>query len=311
MSDTPIAVLMPVYDDWDAARVVIARVRTALRGTPCTFVLVDDGSDQLPPADMATKDLRIIRLRRNLGHQRAICVGLCWIRERLRARRVVIMDADGEDVPEDVATLLATFEGAGDRAVTFARRRRRSERAGFRALYTLYRWLHLWLTGISVRVGNFSVVGAEHIERLAVSSELWNHYAASVFKSRLPIQEVPLDRGRRLSGTSRMNFVSLVLHGLSAISVFAETVVVRLIMALGVVAIVMLALLASVVVIRLRTSLAIPGWATMSFGILLVLLSQAIGIGLVLVMGILATRQGTPFIPMRDYQLFVLNVSGD
>jgi hypothetical protein len=311
MSDAPLAVLMPVYDDWDAARVVIGRVRTALRGTPCTFVLVDDGSEQSPPADMATKDLRIIRLRRNLGHQRAICVGLCWIRERLRARRVVIMDADGEDVPEDVATLLATFDGAGDRAVTFAQRRRRSERAGFRALYALYRWLHLWLTGISVRVGNFSVVGAGHIERLAVSSELWNHYAASVFKSRLPIQEVPLDRGRRLSGTSRMNFVSLVLHGLSAISVFAETVVVRLIVALGVVAIVMLALLASVVVIRLRTSLAIPGWATMSFGILLVLLSQAIGIGLVLVMGILATRQGTPFIPMRDYQLFVLDVSGD
>lgn len=311
MSDAALAVLMPVYDDWDAARVVVARVRAALGGKPCTFVLVDDASHQPVPADMTSKDLRVVRLRRNLGHQRAICVGLCWIRERLRARRVIVMDADGEDLPEDVPALLEKFDNAGGRAVTFARRRRRSERALFRALYTLYRWLHLWLTGISVRVGNFSVLSADHIERLTVSSETWNHYAASVFKSRLPMQEIPLDRARRISGTSRMNFVSLVLHGLSGISVFTETVVVRLLMALGVIAVVMFALLASVVVIRLRTSLAIPGWATMSFGILLVLLSQAIGIGLVLVMGILATRQGTPFIPLRDYSLFVLDVSGD
>jgi polyisoprenyl-phosphate glycosyltransferase len=311
MSDTPLAVLMPVFDVWDAARIVVARVRAALDGAPCTFVLMDDASEQPAPTDMVSKDLRIIRLRRNLGHQRAICVGLCWIRERLRARRVVVMDADGEDLPEDVPALLEKFESSGGRAVTFARRRRRSERALFRALYMFYRWLHLGLTGISVRVGNFSVLGADHIERLAVSSESWNHYAASVFKSRLPIQEIPLDRARRITGTSRMNFVSLVLHGLSGISVFAETVVVRLLMALGVVAAVMFALLASVVVIRLRTSLAIPGWATMSFGILLVLLSQAIGIGLVLVMGILATRQATPFVPLRDYSLFVLDVSGD
>jgi len=311
MSAPALAVLMPVYDDWESARVVVSRVRTALAGRPCTFVLVDDASRLGVPSDIGGKDIRIVRLRRNLGHQRAICVGLCWIRERLRVDTIVVMDSDGEDVPEDVPRLLDRFESTGGRTVTFARRRRRSERIAFRALYVLYRWLHLWLTGIHVRVGNFSAISAEHVERLAVSSELWNHYAASVFKSRLPIQEIPLDKARRISGTSRMNFVGLVLHGLSAISVFTETVVVRLLVALGVIAVLMFALLVAVVIIRLRTSLAIPGWATMSFGILLVLLSQAIGIGLVLVMGILAARQGNAFIPMRDYQLFVLDVSGD
>lgn len=310
MSDEALVVLMPVHDDWDAARIVVADVRAALAGRTATFVLVDDASSAPVPADLKAT-VRVIRLRRNLGHQRAICVGLCWIRDHLRAGPIVVMDADGEDRPADVPVLLRRFEDRGGGAVTFAQRRRRSERPLFRLLYLVYRWMHLWLTGIRVRVGNFSVIGAAHVERLVVSSELWNHYAASVFKSRLPIDELPLDRGRRVSGRSHMNFVSLVLHGLSGISVFIETVVARLLVALGVVTLLMFALLVAVVIIRLRTTLAIPGWATTSFGILLVLLTQAIGIGLVLIMGILASRQGTPFIPMRDYQVFLLDASGD
>lgn len=304
-----LAVLMPVFDDWDAARIVVDRVRHALGTEHATYVLVDDASPTPAPSNIEGKDVRVVQLRRNLGHQRAICVGLCWIRDHLKADTVVVMDADGEDLPEDVPRLLDRFTSSDGRAVTFASRRRRSERALFRFLYLLYRWLHYALTGIHVRVGNFSVLSRDHLERLVASAELWNHYAASVFKSRVPIQSLPLDRAPRVSGTSRMSFVSLVLHGLSAISVFAETVVVRLLVALGVLAVVVFGLLAAVVVIRVRTSLAIPGWATMSFGILLVLLSQAIGIGLVLIMGILATRQGTTFIPMRDYQVFVQRAS--
>ena len=37
-----------------------------------------------------------------------------------------------------------------------------------------------------MRVGNFSVIPRDLLSRLVVVSELWNHYAAAVFKSRLP-----------------------------------------------------------------------------------------------------------------------------
>lgn len=309
--DASLAVLMPVYDDWDSARQVLGRLRAALRdASPFTIVLVDDASSQPAPADFAASDVRVIRLRRNLGHQRAICVGLCWIREHLRAGTIVVMDADGEDAPEDIPRLLERYDMHQALRVTFASRARRSESLLFRVMYNLYRWVHLALTGISVRVGNFSVIGAVHLERLTVSSELWSHYAAAVFKSRLPMDAVPIDRSRRISGASRMNFTDLVLHGLAAISVFAETVVVRLFVGLGVFALALLVLLPGVVIVRLFTPLAIPGWATVAFGLLSVLLFQAIGISLMLVMGLLAARQGTSFIPMRDYHVFINHVTG-
>src|SRR2546425_10710991 len=66
---------------------------------------------------------------------------------------------------------------------------------------------------------------------LVVMSELWNHYAAAVFRSGLPFTTTPIPRGYRIAGTSRMNFVSLTAHGMSAISVFGDVVGVRLLIA--------------------------------------------------------------------------------
>ena len=86
----------------------------------------------------------------------------------------------------------------------------------------------LLLTGIPVRVGNFSVIPAAQLRRLVVVSELWNHYAAAVFKARTPKATVPTARAPRLAGRSRMNFVDLVTHGLSALSVHSELIGVRL-----------------------------------------------------------------------------------
>jgi glycosyltransferase involved in cell wall biosynthesis len=305
-----LTVVIPVYNDWESVTQVVARLRTALADhvSDLHIVLIDDGGEQPPPPELLADGLSIIKLRRNLGHQRALCVGLCWVREHLRPEAVLVMDGDGEDAPEDVPRLLERFVSHGRKQVIFAARARRSEGFLFRALYNTYRAVHLLLTGIRVRVGNFSILPSERLERLCVSSELWNHYAASVVKGRLPMDTVPIDRARRIAGRSSMDLMSLVLHGLSAISVFAETVVVRLLVGISAFTALILVTLLVAVGVRVFTSLAIPGWATTSVGILLVLLVQAVGISLVLVMGMLGARQSASFLPMRDYAFFIERV---
>jgi hypothetical protein len=86
--------------------------------------------------------------------------------------------------------------------------------------YWFYKIAHRILTGVNIRVGNFSILPSSYLTTLVVMSELWNHYATSVFRSGLPVTTIPIPRGYRDAGRSRMNFVSLVVHGLSAISVF-------------------------------------------------------------------------------------------
>ena len=115
---------------------------------------------------------------------------------------------------------------------------------------------------------------AGRLESLVVVSELWNHYAAAVYKAKLPIGLIPAQRNCRLEGSSRMNLVALVVHGLSAMAVFGDRIGVRLLILVSFgMSLVGLALI-GVIGIRFLTPLAIPGWATYVVGILLVILMQ-------------------------------------
>lgn len=57
--------------------------------------------------------------------------------------------------------------------------------------------------------------------------ELWNHFAATLLRSRLPLVGLFISKGRRSHGHSKMNFVSLVNHGLSAAAVLVDVVFAR------------------------------------------------------------------------------------
>ena len=232
-SNSPLrlVILMPVRDDWPSASELLRRLDQVLspRTAAVDILMVDDcSSAKYEPAEVdnnftALKTIRVLRLRRNLGHQRAIAIGLSYLQEHGRYNAVLVMDADGEDTPQGVIDLLNAFEQDGRRSAIFGERSRRSESMTFRLFYWLYRHLHRALTGVRVRVGNFSILPFSYLTTLAAMSELWNHYAAAVFRSRLAFGMIPIPRGHRIAGDSKMNFVALVSHGLSAISVFGES----------------------------------------------------------------------------------------
>jgi membrane-bound metal-dependent hydrolase YbcI (DUF457 family) len=100
----------------------------------------------------------------------------------------------------------------------------------------------------------------------------------------------------------------LVTHGLSAISVFAETVGVRLTLAALALVLLMIALLGTVLAIRFSTDLAIPGWATTAAGLLLVIVLQMLTVTLGLTLLVLFNRNNLSFLPLRDYRYFVAGV---
>ncbi len=116
---------------------------------------------------------------------------------------------------------------------------------------------------------------------------------------------IPIPRGRRIAGTSKMNFVALVTHGLSAISVFGDTVGVRLLM--GSLAGSFLAGLAIAVAatIRLATNQPIPGWAASAMGLLAIVMIQFVTIAASFTFFVLSSRMSLSFVPLRDCPLFI------
>lgn len=312
----PIVVLMPVFNDWESLALLLPALDESLAacGLQAEVLLVDDGSTIEPDDDPIARHFRalqrvdLLRLRRNLGHQRAIAVGLAYIEDCLRARAVVVMDSDGEDDPADVPRLIEAVDRERGRRIVFAERTRRSESLAFRFFYGIYRGLHHLLTGQKVRVGNFSAIPQRRLSSLVVVSELWNHYAAAVIRSRQPHTTIPTRRAKRLRGRSTMNFVSLVTHGLSAISVQSDVVGVRLFVLSVLLALTNAIGIATVVIVRLTTDWGVPGWATSTVGLLAIMLSQAVIGTLVFSFMSLGARHGSQFLPRRDYSYFVGSV---
>jgi hypothetical protein len=306
-------VLIPIYNDWVAVGLLLPGLDRVLAGAGLTadVLLVDDGSSVRPPAHWPEDQWRalghvdILSLRRNVGHQRAIGIALAFVEQHIAPAVLVVMDGDGEDAPEDVPRLLACLDEYEGRTVVFAERTRRSESRLFRTFYALYRWMHLLLTGIPVRVGNFSVIPLSQLRRLVVVAELWNHYAAAVFTARVPRASVPTVRAPRLQGTSRMNFVDLVTHGLSALSVHSERIGVRLLVLTAGLLGGMVCVLLVMIAMRLFTPVTMPAWTPTVIGLLLILMVQAVTFALFFVIVVLHSRSRPTFIPIRDYDYFV------
>src|SRR5260370_30579391 len=159
-----LAIVIPVFNDWESVGTLLPALDGALstRNLAAEVVLVDDCSETPVSGEVRGLTFRhlqivkLIRLRRNLGHQRAIAVGLLSVHEsRTGLRAIVVMDGDGEGKPEDVPRLIDELERHDGKYVIFAARAKRLEHPAFQMMYHLYRLVHLMLTEVSVRVWNF------------------------------------------------------------------------------------------------------------------------------------------------------------
>lgn len=317
-----VAVLIPVKDDWVSVREVLARIDAAFSepGETVSALIVDDGSSEPVPPDFGAgpcaklRDIQLLRLRKNLGHQRALAVGLCYISEKIACDAVLIMDGDGEDDPHDAVRLTAKLEEIanetqGPPPIIFAERTRRSESLPFRLGYLGYRILHYVLTGRGIHFGNFSIVPRARLGALVTEPMLWNHYAASVVGAKLPFATIPSHRGRRIAGKSRLNFVQLVIHGLSALSCYNDIIGVRLLFIASVLFAASALVVAGAIILKLTTTVPLLGWTSLFSLMLVVFLLQIITLAGNSTMQIIGARSLQPFLPVRDHVWYIDSVT--
>jgi hypothetical protein len=310
-----IVILSCLYNDWESAAELFGGLGEEFgrRRQPVQLVLIDDGSLERRPVDFLKgiagfSLVEIVTLDRNMGHQRAIAIGLSHVFETKSADAVAVMDSDGEDRPGDLIQLIESFSIQEEPQVIFAARVRRSEALPFRIGYQFYRALHFFLTGYGIRFGNFSIVPRSLLGRLVVDPNLWLHFAATVVSSRIPYTTIPTRRGVRLHGESRLNLTGLVIHGIAAMSCYNELIGVRLIFwSMGLSA-VLTSLIMAVIIIRLATSWAIPGWATFTVGVLLILLAEVFLMVLAFAAIAISNRKAQFFFPIQQYKFLIRDI---
>jgi glycosyltransferase involved in cell wall biosynthesis len=305
-------ILIPIYNDWESLKPLMERIRSATSAElfqQLRFTIVNDCSSLhmdyslLPHA----APLTVIELGRNMGHQKAIAVGLSHIQYHSQADWVIVMDGDGEDKPEDVEKLIRHATENPDKIV-FASRSKRHDKLVFRAFYACYKGLFRLLTGRRIFFGNFCIIPRPLLQNLVYYSEIWSHFSGGIIRSRLPYTSIPLERGRRFAGDSKMNFLDLMLHGLSSIAIYVDVISMRLLLMTVLLMLLSLAGMVVVLVIRLFTNLAIPGWATFAVLGFAIIALQAFLMSILLAFIVLHFKTQTLVIPTKDYGTFINDV---
>lgn len=305
-----VTIVTPIYNDWESFKLILQDINNKLEGLQLgtvNILAVDDGSyDKHDLENSYIKQfdhidsVAILHLACNLGSQRAIAIGLAHVANNMQTDLVIVMDADGEDKPEDIVRLLAEYKKSPDNIIV-AHRSKRSESIPFRIFYWIYKLLFRCLTGKQISFGNFCLIPHELLRKLVYRSELWNNLPASVIRSGIPFRELSTSRGKRLTGSSKMRITSLIIHGLSTIAVYSDVSLVRILLACLLLSSSTLAGIAVVAGIRFGTDLAIPGWASDVAGSLLILLVQSAMISIVVIFLLLNNKSQQLVIPNRHY----------
>ena len=275
-AENKLIVVTPVYEDIEASNHLFQAL--ALQFDQKVFVVaVDDGSVKQPLGvsglENAGLEGVVLKLCRNVGHQRAIAIGLKYVSETLHAgQQIVVMDSDGEDLPSTIPDLLKGLD-SDQVDIVVAQRKSRVETFKFKAFYAVYKQFFRLMTGRTLRFGNFLALKPAAVKRLVAMQELSTHVAGAVLASKLRTTVCSLDRGSRYAGQSKMNFVGLVLHGFRGLMVFAEDVLVRVGITCALIAGFSVAGAGLAVVLKIL-GFSTPGWFSIALGILVLMFIQ-------------------------------------
>ncbi len=201
-----ISVLIPLYNEEGSLRELSERLGKALdgRGESWEAVFVDDGSTDgsfavLERLHENDRRFRVIRFRRNFGKSAALRAGF----RAARGNRVVIMDADLQDEPEEVPTLLDKLADGYDMVGGWRAERR--DRFVKKLTSRIYNLATALLTGIRMHDFNCGLKAftREVIETIPVHGELHRYIPVLAHRRGFRVTEVKVRHHPRRHGESK------------------------------------------------------------------------------------------------------------
>ena len=227
-----IKILIPVYNDWKSVFKLLEKINSEVLALEVEFsvVIVNDASTEKKPEfsiDLGNlKSIQVINMKENRGHARCIAAGLKYLINDGDFDYIVTLDGDGEDRPEELNLLFTKAKENFDKVVV-AERIKRSEGFLFRFFYIIHVYLTFIFTGKLIKFGNYTFLPKTFVIEAVNEPALWNSFAGTITKLAKKKVTISSIRGNRYFGFSKMNFINLLRHSLSMMSVFKKTLLVR------------------------------------------------------------------------------------
>ncbi len=279
-----LSVVVPVYNEEAVLPAFLARLRPVVDaiGGAYEVIMVDDGSVDGTAAALQRSrrdwpELRIVRLRRNCGHQAALTAGL----HRSRGRYVVSIDADLQDPPEVIAEMVTLARGSG-LDVVYAIRTDRSVDTWFKrwtaaGYYRLVR--RLVGRTVPAQAGDFRLLSQEAVEALRQLPEATPVYRLVVPWLGFPHGEVTYQRAPRAAGRTNYPVSRMVQLALDSVTSFSAAPL-RLATLLGLGGVLTCVGLALAAFVAYARGSVVSGWSSIMVAVLFLGALQLLCLGL-------------------------------
>jgi len=219
-----ISIVVPMYNEEKVVPLFFAEINKVLetiKQYQFEIVVVNDGSkDQtlslLKAQQSLQKNLVIVNLSRNFGHEPAVAAGI----KTAKGDAIIPMDADLQDPPSLIQALLAKFEAGFE--VVNAKRKGRHEDTFFKRFSAIkfYQFVAKLSGKIKIpqNVGHFRLISrrvADEVNRLSERNRVFRIEVPFVgFKTT----EVLFNRPKRAAGETHYNLKSMLKLAVDAIA---------------------------------------------------------------------------------------------
>jgi dolichol-phosphate mannosyltransferase len=220
-----ISVVVPVYNEEGTARKLHERMCTALEGYTWELVAVDDGSSDATVEiirEIAAGDdrVKLVELSRNFGHQPALTAGL----DHARGDAIVMMDADLQDPPELIPTMVDRWREGNDVVYAVRTEREGETRLKLATAKAFYGIIDkLASMEMPRNSGDFRLLDRRALDALLSMRERNRYLRGMTVWVGFTQTAVPYKRDARYAGETKFPLRRMIRFALDAIVSFSHT----------------------------------------------------------------------------------------
>jgi hypothetical protein len=218
-------ILIPVYNDWKSLNKLLIEIDKSLKDDSSfttQILVINDLSTEKCNLNIknfsSIKKIEIINLKKNLGSQKSIAVGLNYLKKIKDNFFITVMDGDGEDNPYEIKKMLNEAIKYESFVITSNRKKRRESMLVV-LLYRIHLIISFLFTFKWISFGNFTTFNSKNLEKLLSNNSSWYAHSSSVLKN-CRIKRLYAKREKRYFDKSKLNMFALMEHSLRVNAVF-------------------------------------------------------------------------------------------
>ena len=272
-----ISIVIPIYNEKENINNLHRRLCEAKEtwDEKAEIIFINDGStdeslEMMKSIVARSKDVRVINLSRNFGHQASISAGL----SHADGEAVIIMDGDLQDPPEEIIHLINEWRLGYD--IVYAIRKKRKENIFKRIIYSVFYRLLRLLSDIKIPLdsGDFCLMDKRVVRVINQEMPETIRFVRGL-RAFAGFKQIGIEyeRSSRAKGKTKYSFIKLInlaLDGLFGFSTFPLRIAILLGIMIAVPSCIMGLIIFSGKIFNFavfgRTPGAVPGFTTLAIG---------------------------------------------